>query len=358
MHAMAFRPAAACRVRPPRRAAFTLIELLVVIAIIALLISLLLPALARARKTARAALCLTNQSQLARAAASYTVDFQDRIFGFSWRPRSNNGVAIDDPAGAGLLNATDPLQAADNQAVYIIRTRGDRSNAELTPVGSWIPHVYYSQLVLADYLAARLPEPMMICPEDYWRRQWQDIRAYQRGAFLPNQLEPIGRGACAPYISSYEITTSAFDGSPRGGRVQQASPSYCQYFVYPNSVLGGRKMADVGSPGAKVMLIESFDRHTGPRDMFFALDRARSTLTFFDGSVSARRTESANRGWIPNSPSDPNATAMIFGPNYGSCYPGVPDPINPGGDPVVGRYRWTRAGLKGIDFGGGEIRGN
>lgn len=55
-----------------KRAAFTLVELLVVVAIIAIIVSMLLPALAKARYQAKLVYDLNNQSQIGRGAIAYT----------------------------------------------------------------------------------------------------------------------------------------------------------------------------------------------------------------------------------------------------------------------------------------------
>ncbi len=102
--------------------AFTLIELLVVVAIIALLISILLPSLSRAKEQARISVCLSGQRAICQTAISYTMDKGSIVFVFPWGYEVDDGVptqydlATEFIWGGGLPSTKsinwDPTQGA------------------------------------------------------------------------------------------------------------------------------------------------------------------------------------------------------------------------------------------------------
>ncbi len=84
-------------VRNPK--SFTLIELLVVVAIIAVLVSMLLPALAKARETARSVVCKSNLNQISKGYVLYKSDNNDRgCLGFTYgSPNSRPKWSLPNP---------------------------------------------------------------------------------------------------------------------------------------------------------------------------------------------------------------------------------------------------------------------
>ncbi len=358
-----------------RRNAFTLIELLVVIAIIALLISILLPALAAARRAGRKTVCMANLQQLGRAHHEYTFDFKNFVAALNGQREAE--PYLDYTYGEGTIYGFPTEGDCGVQAAWQIEQA-----LGLTPKGQFSEFMFtsgpdashaavfqdYSHVVLVQYMSGTLPMPGSVCPEDRPRLSWQQYSQKMDSApFQPTAQHNIANKKLLPFSSSYQLLPTAWikDGplhtltsNPNLQRRQMVisqAGTHDMYQTYHKvAAYGGRKMEEVAYPSAKAALADSQQRHIGRDDRYYAFEQSRQPLLFWDGSVSERRTGDANRGWNPLKPSS-TLTATTF--KY------EPDPAFESRKPddpaaevtVTGFYKWTRGGLRGVDFGGMEI---
>jgi len=341
-----------------------LIELLVVIAIIALLIGILLPALGEARKAGRQTVDQANLQQMGRATHSYAADFLNRLFSFTITKSSYQLLSYPDLQD--LANGDNPIQSAAAQAVDIIRRRTGRDNdfdgTDYIP--NWIPHVLYSHLVLQDYLAQKLPSKSVISPADQNRAIWQaDPKGFEDGAPMP---APAARENRWPYSSSYETVSFAYandrcDGTI-GGVTQGQTHRQYQTVNGANlqATIGRRSLADVQFTDKKVEMFDSVSRYVGKKPFYYAYPDAVVLNLFFDGHVAFKKTGNPfNKGgkrFDANDGADPRNPLSAF-PLIVTYTPEATwEPIR-GGDVTYqapGYQRWTRGGLKGIDFDGNQ----
>jgi prepilin-type N-terminal cleavage/methylation domain-containing protein len=101
---------------------FSLIELMVVIGIIAILIGLLMPAIIRARESARQVQCATQLRQLGQALTNYAAHFQGHLPSWSGWHIAGGGPAGDgtgeDEPGPGWTEQLAPFYVPSTSQIY------------------------------------------------------------------------------------------------------------------------------------------------------------------------------------------------------------------------------------------------
>jgi len=272
-----------------RKLGFTLIELLVVISIIALLIGLLLPALSRARRSARITQCLGNLKNISAGTANYS---------------STYGGIIATGVPPGMKKASSGNRRGTKPAYFFTdsTTKEDAAPVPAFPNTqgldyNWVNRYWF--YFLAPWVAQgeegkAVYNDVFFCPDDtYYHDEADRVRNTEM-----NKIQLLNR--CTYLMSDTAMWSPGMFTKDKIGLIQSSGSSDGESPIGPghkgpaDATTAGRRYMSWGSvrfPDKKVYVFEVNAFHDDPRQGYNTRGH-KSTVLFFDGHASMESASS------------------------------------------------------------------
>ncbi len=326
---------------------FSLVELVVVCVVVAVVCAMAWPGARLARSQAGLAGSLANLKKIGEGTGAYAADYDDQFWAFSWKGGDTSSQYED------LRLPNGDVPAHMYQSVDIARRLSGRD--EIPRYDNNYKPLYLSTLVLADFLQDSLPAEWSVSPGDKARLGWAADPGNPPDLGIP-EIKDFA-ATFGPYGSSYMLMPAFIAPDEKVGRqdtIYQYKPEHDLMWIPGWLKFGGRRVSEVLFPAQKVHMAERASFFFGPTPTHYLHAEARVPVLMVDGSATPRASADANDSFLPNQPYNLNRTSVTnYKPNL------IYEPPTLSGDAtdnnVETHYKWTRRGLRGVDFNGQRV---